>query len=40
MTIIDVAVIDLDDADMINDETRDEMYKEFDRLEKEQRRVW
>ena len=40
MTIIDVAVIDLDDADMINDETRDEMYKEVDRLEKEQRRVW
>ena len=40
MTIIDVAVIDLDDADMGEDETRDEMYKEVDRLEKEQRRVW
>lgn len=37
---IDVDVIDLDDADMGDDETRDEMYKEVDRLEKEQRRVW
>ena len=40
MTIIDVDVIDLDDADMGDDETSDEMYKEVDRLEKEQRRVW
>ena len=37
---IDVDVIDLDDADMSDDETRDAMYKEVDRLEEEQRKVW
>lgn len=37
---VEVDVIDLDDADMSDDETRDTMYKEVDRLEKEQRKVW
>lgn len=37
---IDVDVIDLDDADMSDDETRDKMYREVDRLEKELRKVW
>ena len=37
---VEVDVIDLDDADMSDDETRDTMYKEFYRLKKEQRRVW
>lgn len=37
---IDFDVIDLDDADMSDDETRDKMYREVDRLEKELRKVW
>lgn len=37
---VDVDVIDLDDADMSDDETRDKMYREVDRLEKELRKVW
>lgn len=37
---VEVDVIDLDDADMSDDETRGTMYKEFYRLKKEQRKVW